>query len=34
MIVSGACTIIVLFLTFGLMGRHAMRMSNPEEQIK
>ncbi|KAF2803187.1 uncharacterized protein BDZ99DRAFT_491883 [Mytilinidion resinicola] len=34
MIVSGACTAIVLFLTFGLMGRHAMRMSNPEEQIK
>lgn len=34
MIVSGACTAIVLVLTFGLMGRHAMRMSNPNEQIK
>lgn len=34
MIVSGACTAIVLFLTFSLMGRHAMRMSNPEQQIK
>ncbi|KAJ5399930.1 hypothetical protein N7465_010419 [Penicillium sp. CMV-2018d] len=34
MIVSGACTAIVLVLTLGLMGRHAMRMSNPKEQIK
>ncbi|BCS28397.1 OSTA/TMEM184 family protein [Aspergillus puulaauensis] len=34
MIVSGACTAIVLLLTFGLMGRHATRMSNPEQQIK
>ncbi|PLB48822.1 transmembrane protein [Aspergillus steynii IBT 23096] len=34
MIISGACTVVVLFMTFGLMGRHAMRMSNPQEQIK
>ncbi|XRM46579.1 hypothetical protein ABZX51_009608 [Aspergillus tubingensis] len=34
MIVSGACTAIVLFLILGLMGRHAMHMSNPNEQLK
>ncbi|KIW13358.1 hypothetical protein PV08_08546 [Exophiala spinifera] len=34
MIVSGSCTAIVLTLIFGLMGRHAMRMSNPSEQMK
>ncbi|GKZ26931.1 hypothetical protein AbraIFM66951_005135 [Aspergillus brasiliensis] len=34
MIVSGICTAIVLFLILGLMGRHAMHMSNPNEQLK
>ncbi|OQE29860.1 hypothetical protein PENSTE_c002G04726 [Penicillium steckii] len=34
MIISGACTAVVLFMIFGLMGRHAMRMSNPQEQLK
>ncbi|KAJ5173168.1 hypothetical protein N7492_005761 [Penicillium capsulatum] len=34
MIVSGACTGIVLILMFGLMGRHATHMSNPNEQLK
>ncbi|KAE8408389.1 organic solute transporter Ostalpha-domain-containing protein [Aspergillus pseudonomiae] len=34
MIVSGCCTAIVLILILGLMGRHAMRMSNPNEQLK
>ncbi|KNG86318.1 hypothetical protein ANOM_005219 [Aspergillus nomiae NRRL 13137] len=34
MIVSGCCTAIVLVLILGLMGRHAMRMSNPNEQVK
>ncbi|KAE8164118.1 organic solute transporter Ostalpha-domain-containing protein [Aspergillus tamarii] len=34
MIVSGVSTAIVLILIFGLMGRHAMRMSNPNEQLK
>ncbi|KAJ5348392.1 Organic solute transporter Ost-alpha [Penicillium brevicompactum] len=34
MIVSGICTAIVLFMTIGLMGRHAMLMSNPNEQLK
>ncbi|CAI7677830.1 unnamed protein product [Penicillium pancosmium] len=34
MIVSGISTAIVLFVMFGLMGRHAMRMSNPQEQLK
>ncbi|KAI2903019.1 hypothetical protein CBS63078_6059 [Aspergillus niger] len=34
MIVSGVCTAIVLFLILGLMGRHAMCMSNPNEQLK
>ncbi|KAE8154189.1 organic solute transporter Ostalpha-domain-containing protein [Aspergillus avenaceus] len=34
MIVSGACTAMVLLLTLGLMARHAMRMSNPNEQLK
>lgn len=34
MIISGACTVVVLFMIFGLMGRHAMRMSNPQEQLK
>ncbi|PYH28778.1 OSTA/TMEM184 family protein [Aspergillus neoniger CBS 115656] len=33
-IVSGVCTAIVLFLILGLMGRHAMHMSNPNEQLK
>ena len=34
MIISGVCTAIVLILIFGLMGRHAMHMSNPNEQLK
>ncbi|OJJ83531.1 OSTA/TMEM184 family protein [Aspergillus glaucus CBS 516.65] len=34
MIISGGCTAIVLILILGLMGRHAMRMSNPNEQVK
>ncbi|KAF7627723.1 hypothetical protein COH20_008880 [Aspergillus flavus] len=34
MIISGICTAIVLILIFGLMGRHAMHMSNPNEQLK
>ncbi|CAG8428427.1 unnamed protein product [Penicillium salamii] len=34
MIFSGACTVVVLFVTLGLMARHAMRMSNPAEQLK
>ncbi|CAI7671214.1 unnamed protein product [Penicillium manginii] len=34
MIVSGICTAIVLVLIFGLMARHALRMSNPQEQLK
>ncbi|KAF4331958.1 organic solute transporter Ostalpha [Fusarium beomiforme] len=34
MVLSGGCTAIVLVLTLGLMGRHAMRMSNPNEQLK
>ncbi|KAL2832788.1 transmembrane protein [Aspergillus pseudoustus] len=33
-IISGACTGTVLFLTLGLMGRHATHMSNPDEQLK
>ncbi|EXJ77158.1 hypothetical protein A1O3_10316 [Capronia epimyces CBS 606.96] len=34
MIVSGSCTAVVLIAILGLMGRHAMHMSNPDEQLK
>ncbi|KAJ5273008.1 hypothetical protein N7478_008133 [Penicillium angulare] len=34
MIVSGACTVVVLIVMFSLMARHATHMSNPNEQLK